>query len=85
MLVILKSTQPSGKISEHVILTKQARLSIPSFEFPEIPAGMLDGSGDFAVRLDAKQTIALGDESLGYLIYLFPPSYFSQSVGQVRR
>ncbi|KAF9311268.1 hypothetical protein BG003_007584, partial [Podila horticola] len=48
VLVILKSKQPSGKISEHVILTKQARLSIPSFEFPEIPAGMLDGSGDFA-------------------------------------
>ncbi|KAF9336870.1 hypothetical protein BG006_007093 [Podila minutissima] len=48
VLVILKSTEPSGKISEHVILTKQARLSIPSFEFPEIPAGMLDGSGDFA-------------------------------------
>ncbi|KAF9944486.1 hypothetical protein BGZ65_011988, partial [Modicella reniformis] len=25
----------------------QARLAIPSFAFPEIPAGMLDGSGDF--------------------------------------
>ncbi|KAF9416604.1 hypothetical protein BGZ94_010171 [Podila epigama] len=47
VLVVLKSKDPSGKVSEHVILTKQARLSIPSFDFPEIPAGMLDGSGDF--------------------------------------
>ncbi|KAG0334083.1 hypothetical protein BG004_000564 [Podila humilis] len=49
VLVILRSTDPSsGQTSEHVILTNQARLAIPSFNFPEIPAGMLDGSGDFA-------------------------------------
>ncbi|KAF9912166.1 hypothetical protein EC991_000576 [Linnemannia zychae] len=47
VLLILKSTGPSGEVSEHVVLTKQPRLSIPSFNFPEIPAGMLDGSGDF--------------------------------------
>ncbi|KAG0321801.1 hypothetical protein BGZ97_010363 [Linnemannia gamsii] len=47
VLLILKSTSPSGEVSEHVVLTKQPRLSIPSFNFPEIPAGMLDGSGDF--------------------------------------
>ncbi|KAF9083249.1 hypothetical protein BGX23_011648 [Mortierella sp. AD031] len=47
VLLILKSTGPSGQVSEHVVLTKQPRLSIPSFNFPEIPAGMLDGSGDF--------------------------------------
>ncbi|KAF9112066.1 hypothetical protein BGX27_004014 [Mortierella sp. AM989] len=47
VLLILRSKNPSGTISEYVVLTKQARLSIPSFDFPEIPAGMLDGSGDF--------------------------------------
>ncbi|KAF9993632.1 hypothetical protein BGZ80_001843 [Entomortierella chlamydospora] len=47
VLLIIKSKNPSGDISEYVVLTKQARLSIPSFNFPEIPAGMLDGSGDF--------------------------------------
>ncbi|KAF9585877.1 hypothetical protein BGW38_000268 [Lunasporangiospora selenospora] len=47
VLLIVRSRQPSGVISEHVVLTKQPRLSIPSFNFPEIPAGMLDGSGDF--------------------------------------
>ncbi|KAF9434301.1 hypothetical protein BGZ76_008242 [Entomortierella beljakovae] len=48
VLLIIRSMNPSGSISEYVILTKQARLSIPSFDFPEIPAGMLDDSGDFA-------------------------------------
>ncbi|KAF8974856.1 hypothetical protein BGZ46_009656 [Entomortierella lignicola] len=47
VLLIIRSTNPSGETSEYVVLTKQARLSIPSFNFPEIPAGMLDGSGDF--------------------------------------
>ncbi|KAF9962354.1 hypothetical protein BGZ70_008071 [Mortierella alpina] len=47
VLLILRSKQPSGATTEHVVLTKQPRLSIPSFQFPEIPAGMLDGSGDF--------------------------------------
>ncbi|KAI8605609.1 hypothetical protein EDD21DRAFT_363168 [Dissophora ornata] len=48
VLLIIRSKSPSGTVSEHVVLTKQPRLAIPSFEFPEIPAGMLDGSGDFA-------------------------------------
>ncbi|KAK3821399.1 MAG: hypothetical protein J3Q66DRAFT_271094, partial [Benniella sp.] len=47
VLLIIRSKQPSGTATEHVVLTKQPRLSIPSFAFPEIPAGMLDGSGDF--------------------------------------
>ncbi|KAG0230969.1 hypothetical protein B0O80DRAFT_495459 [Mortierella sp. GBAus27b] len=47
VLLIIRSRQPSGTQTEHVVLTKQPRLSIPSFDFPEIPAGMLDGSGDF--------------------------------------
>ncbi|KAF9137952.1 hypothetical protein BGX30_009751 [Mortierella sp. GBA39] len=47
VLLIIKTTNPSGEALEHVVLTKQPRLSIPSFNFPEIPAGMLDGSGDF--------------------------------------
>lgn len=51
MLLIIKTTSPSGETFEHVVLTKQPRLSIPSFNFPEIPAGMLDGSGDFVVTL----------------------------------
>ncbi|KAI1293449.1 hypothetical protein EDD11_008358 [Mortierella claussenii] len=47
VLLIIRSKNPSGATTEHVVLTKQARLAIPSFNFPEIPAGMLDGSGDF--------------------------------------
>jgi len=47
VLLIIKTTSPSGEALEHIVLTKQPRLSIPSFNFPEIPAGMLDGSGDF--------------------------------------
>ncbi|KAG0301924.1 hypothetical protein BGZ98_007945 [Dissophora globulifera] len=47
VLLIVRSKSPLGEVSEHVVLTKQPRLAIPCFEFPEIPAGMLDGSGDF--------------------------------------
>ncbi|KAG0355481.1 hypothetical protein BC939DRAFT_524682 [Gamsiella multidivaricata] len=47
VLLVLRSKQPSGAVSEHVVLTKQARLAVPSFHFPEIPAGMIDDSGDF--------------------------------------
>ncbi|KAF9909396.1 hypothetical protein BX616_011193, partial [Lobosporangium transversale] len=47
VLLIIRSKKPSGGATEHVVLTKQARLAVPSFAFPEIPAGMLDGSGDF--------------------------------------
>ncbi|KAF9972006.1 hypothetical protein BGZ73_004932 [Actinomortierella ambigua] len=49
VLLILRSMEPtSGQTKEHVLVVNQARLAIPSFSFPEIPAGMLDGSGDFA-------------------------------------
>ncbi|KAG0264017.1 hypothetical protein BG011_007577 [Mortierella polycephala] len=68
VLLIIKSKSPSGAVSEHVILTKQARLSIPSFNFPEIPAGMLDGSGDFvgkcAEELEEECGITLDHKSL---------------------
>ncbi|KAF9180642.1 hypothetical protein BGZ51_006069 [Haplosporangium sp. Z 767] len=68
VLLIIRSKPPSGAVSEYVILTKQARLSIPSFNFPEIPAGMLDGSGDFvgkcAEELKEECGITLEHDSL---------------------
>ena len=33
---------------QYTILTRQARVPAGYFRFPEIPAGMLDGSGHFA-------------------------------------
>ncbi|KAI9271288.1 hypothetical protein BY458DRAFT_509523 [Sporodiniella umbellata] len=44
MLLILKT---KGQ-SDRVILTLQPRIAVPHFSFPELPAGMLDGSGNFA-------------------------------------
>lgn len=32
---------------EHVILTLQPRVAVGKFQFPELPAGMLDGNGNF--------------------------------------
>ncbi|KAK3846941.1 MAG: hypothetical protein J3R72DRAFT_432769 [Linnemannia gamsii] len=68
VLLILKSKSPSGVVSEHAVLTNQPRLSIPSFNFPEIPAGMLDGSGDFvgkcAEELQEECGITLDHSSL---------------------
>ncbi|KAG0223646.1 hypothetical protein BGW41_005439 [Actinomortierella wolfii] len=49
VLLIIRSKEPaSGTTKEFVVMVNQARLAIPSFSFPELPAGMLDGSGDFA-------------------------------------
>ncbi|RHZ64137.1 hypothetical protein Glove_326g71 [Diversispora epigaea] len=48
VLLILRSKERDSKIvKEHVVLTYQPRLAVPSLSFPEIPAGMLDGSGNF--------------------------------------
>ena len=45
ILVVLVN-QEDG--TEHALLTRQARVPIGWESFPEIPAGMLDGSGNFA-------------------------------------
>ncbi|KAK4516879.1 uncharacterized protein ATC70_000206 [Mucor velutinosus] len=44
MLIILKSQGQKDKI----LLTLQPRIPIPHLSFPELPAGMLDGSGNFS-------------------------------------
>ncbi|CAG8514089.1 4152_t:CDS:2, partial [Scutellospora calospora] len=48
ILLILRSKGPYDQtLKEHVVITYQPRLPVPSLNFPEIPAGMLDGSGNF--------------------------------------
>ncbi|CAG8519693.1 10794_t:CDS:2 [Paraglomus brasilianum] len=47
VLLILKSKDGDNVTEEHAVLTSQARLAVPSLSFQEIPAGMLDGSGNF--------------------------------------
>ncbi|KAI8371164.1 hydrolase, NUDIX family protein [Choanephora cucurbitarum] len=44
MLIILKAEGQKDKI----VLTLQPRIPVPHLSFPELPAGMLDGSGNFA-------------------------------------
>eukprot|EP01132_Coremiostelium_polycephalum_P007853 gene7853-9670_t len=51
ILVILKSKE-TGK--EYTVLTVQTRVPVSSFQYSEIPAGMLDGSGHF-VGVAAKE------------------------------
>ncbi|EAL71818.1 hypothetical protein DDB_G0271376 [Dictyostelium discoideum AX4] len=51
ILVILKSKE-TGK--EYSVLTVQTRVPVASFQYSEIPAGMLDGSGHF-VGVAAKE------------------------------
>ncbi|CAJ0766266.1 7014_t:CDS:2, partial [Entrophospora sp. SA101] len=49
VLLILRSIDENDPtMKEQVVLTYQARIPAPSFSFPEIPAGMLDGSGNFS-------------------------------------
>ncbi|ORZ23424.1 hypothetical protein BCR42DRAFT_458759 [Absidia repens] len=46
MLILLQSDDPSH--DDKIILTLQPRVPVPNYNFPELPAGMLDSSGDFA-------------------------------------
>ncbi|KAJ9065978.1 hypothetical protein DSO57_1014222 [Entomophthora muscae] len=47
ILFIIESDDPSNKEGPYLILTCQPRLAVPSFNLLELPAGMLDGSGEF--------------------------------------
>ncbi|KAI7858093.1 hypothetical protein BDC45DRAFT_434855 [Circinella umbellata] len=44
MLIILRCPEKE----DHILLTMQPRVPVGSLDFPELPAGMLDGSGNFA-------------------------------------
>ncbi|ORX58676.1 hypothetical protein DM01DRAFT_1405322 [Hesseltinella vesiculosa] len=46
LIVLVNKDDPAD--DDKIILTLQPRLAVPSFNFPELPAGMLDASGDFA-------------------------------------
>ncbi|CEP17950.1 hypothetical protein [Parasitella parasitica] len=45
--VSFKDTDQKARMLK-ILLTLQPLIPIPHFNFPELPAGMLDGSGDFA-------------------------------------
>lgn len=64
MLIILRSKGQKDK----VILTLQPRIAVPHFTFPEIPAGMLDGSGNFsgtaAKEIEEETGLTIKDDEL---------------------
>lgn len=45
-MILLQSDDETQE--DKIILTLQPRLPVPSYDFPELPAGMLDSSGDFS-------------------------------------
>ncbi|KAI8093605.1 NUDIX family hydrolase [Halteromyces radiatus] len=47
MMLLLQSEDDKTQ-DDKIILTLQPRIPVPSYNFPELPAGMLDASGDFA-------------------------------------
>ena len=47
-VLILLATEETVRGQEKVLLTVQPRIPIPSLGYAELPAGMLDGSGNFA-------------------------------------
>ncbi|CAG8592765.1 12811_t:CDS:2 [Ambispora leptoticha] len=62
VLLILRSKEKDSNIVlEHAVLTVQPRIAVPSLGFPELPAGMLDGSGNFAGKAseEIKEEIGL--------------------------
>lgn len=64
MLLILKAKDQPDK----VILTLQPRIPVPHFAFPELPAGMLDGSGNFtgtaAKEIEEETGLVIKEEEL---------------------
>jgi ADP-sugar diphosphatase len=64
MLLILKS--PGNK--DKIILTLQPRVPVPDLAFPELPAGMLDGSGNFvgtaAKEIEEETGLKIKEEEL---------------------
>lgn len=64
MLLVLKAKDEQDKI----ILTLQPRIPIPHFAFPELPAGMLDGSGNFvgtaAKEIEEETGLKIKEEEL---------------------
>ncbi|CAO3636271.1 unnamed protein product [Cunninghamella echinulata] len=66
VLLILQSDDPSKE--DKTILTLQPRIPIPHYSFPELPAGMLDDSGDFtgtaAKELYEETGLKIKDEEL---------------------
>eukprot|EP01113_Clastostelium_recurvatum_P025562 TRINITY_DN3075_c0_g1_i2.p1 TRINITY_DN3075_c0_g1~~TRINITY_DN3075_c0_g1_i2.p1 ORF type:complete len:298 (-),score=89.60 TRINITY_DN3075_c0_g1_i2:34-852(-) len=71
VLVILKE---EGSGAEHALLTVQPRVPIGTHAFPEIPAGMLDGSGKFvgvaAKELKEETGIEIKEDELVDLTHL---------------
>jgi ADP-sugar diphosphatase len=47
MMLILRASDSKGK-GDRVVFTLQPRVPVPSMRMPELPAGMLDGSGNFS-------------------------------------
>ncbi|KAI7870005.1 hypothetical protein BDF14DRAFT_1721943 [Spinellus fusiger] len=66
VLILLRPNDGSGK--DKVVLALQPRTAVPSFAFPELPAGMLDGSGCFAGvaarELEEEPGLCLKEEEL---------------------
>jgi ADP-sugar diphosphatase len=64
MLLVLKS--PGNK--DKIILTLQPRVPVPDLAFPELPAGMLDGSGNFvgtaAKEIEEETGLKIKEEEL---------------------
>lgn len=62
MMIILRAKDEEDKI----ILTLQPRIPVPHLSFPELPAGMLDGSGNFAGAAAKEIEEETGNELLKY-------------------
>ncbi|KAI8369640.1 uncharacterized protein BYT42DRAFT_617640 [Radiomyces spectabilis] len=66
ILIILRPNDAEGE--DRVILTLQPRVPVPSLSFPELPAGMLDGSGNFsgaaAKEIEEETGLQIKDDEL---------------------
>lgn len=80
ILLLLCSKDPKTQLpTEHVLLTTQPRIAVPSLSFPELPAGMLDGSGHFsgiaAQEIEEETGLQINESELVDLTALSHPSW----------
>jgi ADP-sugar diphosphatase len=80
MMVVLQpdDVPPASQEEKHVILTVQPRIAAGSLAFTELPAGMVDGSGNFngaaAREIKEELGIEIGEGKLKNLTELAIPS-----------
>jgi ADP-sugar diphosphatase len=68
VLIVLRASDDKEK-GDRVLFTLQPRVPVPSAQLPELPAGMLDGSGSFSGTAAQEIEEETGERFLLFCVY----------------